>query len=706
MSEKSQPLAAACIPLAESGRLLFLASTTALYFELVIIRYLASEIRVFGYLKNMPLIASFFGIGLGMILGRPQPRLRRALPVFAAVLFLLIANASLIHLTHVPMPTFDYWQFTFDALPVSSDTLVYVFVVLYFLALVIGMFVVLGGFVGEHLTDLPQLQAYAVNLLGSLTGIGLFTLLSFLRTPPWVWLMLGFLLLVPFFKGEYRSLAILALVVVAVAVSQPKALWSPYYRIALHQYPPAPGWSKPRGYQLSVDQDYFQRAIDLSADFVRQNPTAEPNHMALPHYELPYRLLTHPPGDVLIVGAGTGNDVAAALRHGATHVDAVEIDPLILQLGRRIHPEQPYASPLVTAFNDDARAYFKKTRKSYDLIVFGYLDSHTMLSAYSSVRLENNVYTLQSLQEAKRLLRPNGAMVLAFASGNSFVTTRLYRMLSTVFGVSPLSYWTGYDSGGVVFVEGNANPAAVTDFPQIGAKLQSDPAPDIVATDHWPFLFLERRTVPVSILLVLLAFLLLVVFVSQRTLRVQRFTDPAGLHMFFLGAGFLLLETKGVTEFALLFGATWISNTLVISAFLIMAIAANITVMFVSVPNRVAYSLLFLSLLLAGFFPYTQLQAWNIVARILAVGTLIALPVFFSGLIFSRSFRRSAEPAQALGMNLLGAVVGGALENLVMVGGTSVLAVLAIVLYGCAAASLIAGERASISPPTPQEVRA
>jgi hypothetical protein len=66
----------------------------------------------------------------------------------------------------------------------------------------------------------------------------------------------------------------------------------------------------------------------------------------------------------------------------------------------------------------------------------------------------------------------------------------------------------------------------------------------------------------------------------------------------------------------------------------------------------------------------------------------VGLPVFFSGLIFSRSFRDVTQPAQALGINLLGAVVGGALENLVMIGGTPILGGLAIVLYGFSAAML------------------
>ena len=367
---------------------LFIASTAALYFELVIIRYLASEIRLFAFLKNMPLIASFFGIGLGMIVGRAQPKLRRNFPVLAALLFILTANAWFLHITDIPMPTMDNWQFTFTESPVSALTLAYLFVVLYFLGLVVGFFIVLGGIVGEYLGELPRLKAYGVNLLGSPAGIVLFTLLAFLYTPPWVWLTGRLSSPNPFFPVPLSLCSNLCPACSGggrVTTKGDVVALLPDNRAGVSGA--AKGWSRPSGYALSVDNDYFQRVLDLSRDFVRRNPDAEPNRSALAHYELPYRLLLHPPKDVLVVGAGTGNDVATALRNGVEHIDAVEIDPVILELGRRIHPEHPYDSTHVTIHNDDARAFFKKTRNSYGLIVFGYLDSHTLLSAYSSVRL-------------------------------------------------------------------------------------------------------------------------------------------------------------------------------------------------------------------------------------------------------------------------------------------------------------------------------
>ncbi len=87
-----------------------------------------------------------------------------------------------------------------------------------------------------------------------------------------------------------------------------------------------------------------------------------------PQYAIPYERIVHgSPGNVLVVGAGTGNDVALALARGAEHVDAVEIDPKILDLGRRHHPDRPYQDPRVTTHVDDGRAFLERTKSRYDL---------------------------------------------------------------------------------------------------------------------------------------------------------------------------------------------------------------------------------------------------------------------------------------------------------------------------------------------------
>jgi SAM-dependent methyltransferase len=688
--------------------LLFIASFLALYFELVVIRYLSTEIRVFAYLKNLPLIASFLGIGLGMILARPPAMLRRLFPGMTAALFLAIIFAAPLHLTRLWLPSVDYFVWgtiLTHGLPATVLILRYLFVVFGMLILVVGFFAVLGCFVGEHLTGLPPLRGYGINLAGSLAGIIAFTLLSSLRQPPVIWLLLGFILLVPFFWGEPVPSGVFALIVLFAVLQPAHTFWSPYYRVNLTELDPPSGWPRPSAYFLSVNHDYHQKPIDLSPDFVARYPLAEPNHSARSTYELPYQLVKNP-RQVLIVGAGTGNDVAAALRHGATQVDAVEIDPVILQIGKKYHPEHPYDSPFVTVHVDDARAFFKKAKSKYDLIVFGYLDSHTLLTAFSSLRLDNYVYTLESLREAKRLLRKGGSVCMSFGSGRTFVSDRMFATLSRAFGVPPRVYFTGYDTAGVVFVEGPAresNPPG--DVEEITRDLQSGQRGAVVATDHWPFLYLRGREIPQSILWVVLLFLGGSVLLLHRTITLPSLASVPHTHLFLLGAGFLLLETKEVTELALLFGSTWIVNAVVIGAFLTMALLANLLVIYRPISRGAAYAGLFASLAISTIFPYSVLDVLSPALKVIVAAIIVGLPVLFSGIVFSLSFRDVAEPPKGLGMNLLGAVVGGVLENSVMVAGTPILGVLAALLYG---GSLLFApknmhQRALVSPVQAQE---
>jgi spermidine synthase len=672
-----------------TDRYLFLASFVALYFELVIIRYLSTELRVFAYLKNMPLIASFLGIGIGMILGARTLEMREKLPGLMTFFFLIMWTVARLGKHQFGLPTPSYMTFGSWRTGSPEEIFAYCVFVTTFLYLVVRMFIPLGGLVGEQLSQISSpLRAYSLNLAGSVAGIGVFTALSFLGTGPGVWLAVGFMALLAMLPKQVLPALLFLGISAFASLSTKDDYWSPYYHIALSQASrPAP--DAPAGaYEVSVNHDYHQRMMNLSQGFLDKYPSFEPNRTARQSYELPYRLKPSPQ-DVLIVGAGTGNDVAAALRNGARRVDAVEIDPTILALGRRLHPEHPYDSENVHVYNDDARAFFKRATSKYDLIVFAYLDSHTMFSSFSSMRLDNFVYTRESFAEAHNLLKPDGALILAFAGSQSFVTVRLLHGLADVFGQRPRVFETGYDTSGMVFVAGNAIGAgSVKDYPELSdylAKFDYESA-----TDNWPFLYLERHTVPWPIWSILLLLVVGSIYALRILFPGRSLTSTStNLHFFMLGAGFLLLETKAVTQLSLLCGSTWMVNSVVIAAFLCMALAANALVAAYPVSYKLAYSGLFISLVIAGLFPLAALNAFPLVTKMFTGGLITALPVFFSGMIFSRSMSEADGSAQALGVNLLGAVVGGALENVVMIGGSTVLAPLAAFLYVASALTVI-----------------
>ena len=674
---------------------LFLASAVTLYFELLVIRYLPTEVRVFTNLKNLPLISSFFGMGLGMLLGTSSRRLRIVFPFAGAALLVLTRFASPLHLSVGDVS----WSYGLSPSEGQGSRLVlvawFLAIAISFSGLAIIFFRVLGGFVGESLKPIPPLRGYGINLAGGLAGMAVFSVLAFLRTGPAVWLFAGFLFLLTFFAHDRVAIPVFTLTVLLVAVPQPNTFWSPYYRIDLIQLPAPAGWPLASAYSLVSNHSWYQWIVDLSPDFVKRYPDASPNRFVAPYYELPYELVPRP-RNVLILGAGTGNDVASALRHGAEHIDAVEIDPVILKLGQQYHPEHPYDSPRVTAHVDDARAFLARSKQKYDLIVFGVLDSTTLLSSFSSLRLDNYVYTVEGLQSAKAHLGDQGTLVLSFATGRSFAADRLYATLEAAFGTSPAAYFTEYYRNGMVLTEGEARSRLLRQLPEVSSELRARTGGDtLLATDSWPFLYLTHRSIPDSVLVTAALFLLMVLIILRRTNCIAWRNSPSHLHFFMLGAGFLLLETKAITQLSLLFGGTWIVNSVVIGAFLIMALVANALAGMLRISIAAVYSILLVLLIADFWFPYSIVNALNDTAKLLLGGGWVALPVLFSGIVFSSSLRRFGRPAEALGVNLFGAVLGGLLENIVMIGGAPVLKALAIAMY---AASAIALYRSELQP--------
>jgi len=676
---------------------IFAISMAALYFEVLIIRYIGTEIRIFAYLKNVALLAGFCGIGVGMVLPDFPTRLNKWFPALFASVFLTSRYSQLLGLTHVGVFTNDdfLWGLAPSRAVPFFIALICAIVLAALFSVMMGFFVYIGWLTARELKHCKQLPGYSANLAGGLAGMLLFTAMAFNDTAPAAWILTGCLLLAPFVYKQRILLLTMAVVVVVTSIPEPNVFWSPYYRIDFRGLVPPAGSSVPAAYVLDVNHDYHQKALDLSSDFLARYPEYQPNKEAARWYDLPYTMLDDP-GDVLVVGAGTGNDVAAALRHGARHVDAVEIDPLIVQLGRRYHPEEPYKSPKVSVIVNDARAFFNRADRKYDVIIFGHLDSHTLLSSFSSLRLDNYVYTVESFRHAKNLLKDNGSIFVAFASGRRFVTTRQFATLTEGLGSAPKALFTGYDSSGVLFVYGKAQAAQVPGIEDLTPTLVKSAAAVPVTTDSWPFVYLPRRTIPIWTLVSLVVVWLCMRKIIHDNIGFAVLRERNNVHFFLLGAGFLLLETNAVSRLSLIFGSTWVVNAVVISAFLVMALAANMMVGYLSISRRVTYTCLFTTLVISSMIPYERFTSSATLGMV--AGLLIALPVFFSGLIFSNSFKDVPSPASILGINMLGAALGGLLENLTMIGGSHAISILALLIYLGSALVLRRAEKFSSTP--------
>lgn len=394
---------------------------------------------------------------------------------------------------------------------------------------------------------------------------------------------------------------------------------------------------------------------------------------------------------MLVVGAGSGNDVAAALRAGAGSVHAVEIDPVILDWGRKYHPNQPYASERVRVTVDDARAFFRRDRSTYDLVWFGLLDSHTTPSAYSNVRLDHFVYTRESFADMKKLLAPDGVVVLFFQPQTAWISQRLARLMNDTFGTAPLALQfrprpcLGW--GGLMLVGGSPRTLAA-----IRARAAGDPLvaggllPDKIWTDetevpsdNWPYLYLPGRRIPKYHLLIGAICLGIGLILRRRLFRPG---EDLNLTMLLLGAGFMLLEVSGVSRAALLFGTTWTVNAYVVGAILAMALLANLTASRLKIdPAGWPFAGLILTLIALALVPTSWLAGLPGAVRVLAGGMFFALPVYFSGLVFVSLWARSERKDLALGSNLLGALVGGVASMLSMALGFQALVLLTLAIY-------------------------
>jgi hypothetical protein len=203
---------------------------------------------------------------------------------------------------------------------------------------------------------------------------------------------------------------------------------------------------------------------------------------------------------------------------------------------------------------------------------------------------------------------------------------------------------------------------------------------DIEATtDQWPFLYLRERSIPATYILGLIGVILISFVMTKRVLPKFR---TFSAHFFFMGAAFFLLETKSITEIALLLGSTWIVNAVVIAAILCMIVIANVLVeRFEFTDARTFYLLLIVSLIFNYFVSLSTFLGLSLVLRLILASLAQALPLFFAGVIFAISFRQTDSVEIALGSNLLGAILGGVFEYASLALGIRSLYLFAMVFY-------------------------
>ncbi len=713
-----------------AGVELFFISFLVLFLELACIRWFGSTVIFLTFFTNIVLMACFLGVSVGCLASRRRgSRINALVPLVlvaagSAVGFLWLYSVSsrlMIDVGSQQSPQLIYFGTDARIKDPSKWVVPMELLAAYFFVLIALMFVGLGQEMGRRFAVIEnRVAAYSADILGSLAGIVAFGLLSHFRVTAMVWFLIAMAIGVGFVRRHrwlhvIGGLGVLGLVGLAdwprdARGVETEVLWSPYYQVQF----------KPKYLSIDVNNLGHQGMVEIDR--------------AGPAYRLPYLLNRDAGGkpfeQVMIIGAGSGNDVAAALSQGVRHVDAVEIDPVINELGRIHHPNRPFRDPRVAIHLDDGRSFVRKTPSRYDLIAYALVNSLALHSSYSSVRLESFLFTEDAFRDVKAKLEPGGVFAMYNFYRQGWVVGRLVKLVERVFGSRPVivsmpyqdvispsndqrdfitcilvgngpstvvdSIRSRFAAQGPLWISTQGrfhsrsnelesmNPAVPAGSPghpiKIGPAVVEQPEFDWSPTDDWPFLYLRSPTIPALSLrgiaiISVLSLLILLTFAPIRRVR------PNG-QMFFLGAGFMLLETKGVVHMALLFGATWMVNSIVFFAILTMILLSNLYVM-VAKPRRLwsYYGLLIVSLAINGAVPMGVFLSLPGASKVVASCLLVYLPVFFAGVIFATAFRDSAQPDVDFGSNIGGIILGGLSEYLSLVVGFNHLLWIAIGFY-------------------------
>ena len=667
--------------------LIALAACLCLFHELAMIRIHSSYFQIFAYFKNLSLISCFLGLGIGYSLSKKKIfSLGWVMPITALqILFMYLLKDTPITL-FLQNPVSEQWNIGQSvARGFFHVGIIYAFIVIVFLINAI-CFVPLGHLVARLMYKTDPLQAYSYDLIGSIIGVIIFSVLSFLWTGPIIWLTFSFFILGVFLIKNSKdflittfSFFILIFFLNVFEKTDGADYHSPYQNVSVEYF------SDNRApMAIKSNNIWLQVPLNLSEEFyVKQNKDW------YDLYSLPYKIKNFESKRTLIVGSGAGNDVAASLRDSNAMIDAVEIDPIVADLGIKFHPEKPYLNKRVKLTINDARNFIKETDEKYDLIIYSILDSHANLSGKGGVRLDSYVYTVESFFEAKQKLNDKGIIILSFAVSTREMGIKIYKMLNESFKANPPLVFTRKDPDKFVdniYVFAVSDDKINIDLLNTNFKQTKLFTPNLtlkkvdMSTDDWPFFYMSYRVYPLSYMLLLsIIFIVSFIFIKKHTgINLSRFSFTS----FFLGVGFMLMETKGITELAKIYGSTWIVVSVVIVSVLFMAYIANLLIIKnIKISNNQIYFFLLLSIFVSLGITFINYYDYPTYLLKLFVPIILTLPVLFSGLAFSRELIKSGSTANTLSCNILGALVGGLLEYNSMYFGFKFLYFLAFASY-------------------------
>ncbi len=655
------------------------------------IRWIPTQVRVVAYFPNLVLISAFLGIGLGALLSKVQVVKSLLGGVILLLVSLTVTLGKCIISNNNPN---EFLWLLYQDLPKDSPTINGIYLPLIALFIFSAIcFIPLGQKLASTLQQFARreelLKGYCWDIAGSLLGVITFALISFSGLFPVYWFLLFgivtiFLLLPDLNKPSiYGLIFTFAIATTLVSTAERADSYSPYYALKIKQFSENFWAILTNGSQHQV----FQTMGLIDPKLIKNQEQAE-QQLLRTGYHRPYKYISKQLKDVLIIGAGNGNDVAVALQNQVVNIDAVEIDPEIVEIGRRLHPDRPYQAENVRVITTDARSYINNTKKKYDLVIFATLDSMTKLSALSNVRLDNFIYTLQSIQSVKRVMKDSGGLVMNFSVHDPKIKIKLMGILAQSFE-DVYKIEQNYLMFNVAYLAGKAFHNLKIDAPDMfkidTKKVLANLDTIALPTDDWPYLYLNSNSISGfywQIILSILAIAAVSIYGCARYVGISRreITKP-DYEMYLLGLGFLLFESQAVVSMNLLWGTTWITSAVVFASILLMILLSTLLADRIKLDWKISFWGIFATLLCVYLVPLESLLYLGLTTKLVLSLLLVGVPIFFTGICFAQGFKAKVDPDHALAWNLFGAVCGGLLEFSSMIYGFKVLILIALVIY-------------------------
>jgi hypothetical protein len=614
-------------------------------------------------------MASLLGLGLGLVL-QGRRSVSWLFPAGLALVFAFVFLNRGVLLAEVPEGVLFLLKDRALPVPALRPRLPPAAAAATLFTCVVPAFVALGQALARAMDKAPRLVALGRVLVGGLAAAALHAPGARLGLPPWVVVCglasLGALVLA---RGRWERGALLAtgLAFLLFSRSPLPGQWSPYALVQL--------LATPSGGVIFANAMFHDVVLDVPED-IEGSHRAEA--LSLARWRRPHQLYREVhgrgPESVLILGSGAGNDVAAALDQGVLRVVAVEIDPVILEVGRQLHVPAPHSDPRVEQAVDDPRHFLRTCTETFDLVVFGVLDRQAAKGVEPFLPHRSFAYTREAFDDARERLIEGGLVAVHCPPGETTAPSRVYQALRSAF-----------DGRSRVIAESNGAPLGAT-LVASGAlnAPESDPGTVIgpeggdLPTDEWPYHSGERRRVePVQLRILGVAAVLVLVVL----LVLHRVRPVSGLHVDYLllGLGLAVLGSVASARLALAFGRTWLVGTLALSTVLVILLLANSLVLRGRAPSLpMAWVGLLGTVLLDYLLPASFLSASVSPSQTAAVGFLLGVPVFCAGLCFSLRYGSEPTSGPSLGVVLVGAMVGGLLGHVSVVIGMRAVWLLAL----------------------------